>query len=179
MRSCDAGAGCEKIDARSSNRGAAVSKKRASIVAAVLAMAILVVSVPAEAGAVQGAAEFYARGPSGNTSVSCAIYDGYGSVPATALCEHIARHSQSKATLRPNGSVVLCRTHSITSNRCGLGNVGENAATYGVGKTVTVGRFACTVRAAGVQCTVTASGKGFLLGPKQLRAVGGAAVTRR
>jgi hypothetical protein len=156
-----------------------VSKKRASIAAvAALAMAILVVSVPAEAGAVQGAAEFYARGPSGNTSVSCAIYDGYGGAPV-ALCEHITRHSQSKATLRPNGSVVLCRTHSITSNRCGLGNVGENAATYGAGKTVTVGRFACTVRAAGVQCTVTATGKGFLLGPKQLRAVGGATVTRR
>jgi hypothetical protein len=155
-----------------------VSKKRASIATvAVLALAILVV-VPAEAGAVQGAAEFYARGPSGNTGVSCAIYDGYGGAPV-ALCEHVTRNSQSKATLRPNGSVVLCRTHSITSNRCGLGNVGENAATYGVGKTVTVGRFACTVRAAGVRCTVTASGEGFLLGPQQLRAVGGATVTRR
>jgi hypothetical protein len=155
-----------------------VSKKRASIAAvAALAMAILVVSVPAQAGAVQGAAEFYGRTPSGNTSVSCAIYDGYGG-PPVALCEHITNHSQSKATLRPNGSVVLCRTHSITSNRCGLGNVGENAKTYGVGRTVTVGRFACTVRAAGVRCTVTASGKGFLLGTKQLRAVGGAAVKR-
>jgi nitroimidazol reductase NimA-like FMN-containing flavoprotein (pyridoxamine 5'-phosphate oxidase superfamily) len=29
-----------------------------------------------------------------------------------------------------------------------------------------------------LQCTVTPSGKGFLLGPKQLRAVGGAAVKR-
>jgi hypothetical protein len=157
-----------------------VSNKKASIAAVgALAIAILVVSVPAEAGAVQGAAEFYARGPSGNTSVSCAIYDGYGGAPAVALCEHVTRNSQSKATLRPNGSVVLCRTHSISSNRCGLGNVGENAATYGIGKTITVGRFACTVRAAGVRCTVTASGKGFLLGPKQLRDVGGAAVTRR
>jgi hypothetical protein len=155
------------------------ASRRASVAAgAVLALAILIVSVPAEAGAVQGAAEFYARGPSGNTSVSCAIYDGYGGTPE-ALCEHITRNSQSKATLRPNGSVVLCRTHSITSNRCGLGNVGENAATYGVGKTVTVGRFACTMRAAGVRCVVTASGEGFLLGPRALRAVGGAAVTRR
>jgi hypothetical protein len=155
-----------------------VSKKRASIAAvATLAMAILIVSVPAQAGAVQGAAEFYARGTSGNTGVSCAIYDGYGGPPA-ALCEYVTDRSQSKATLSPNGSVVLCRTHSITSNRCGLGNVGENAKTYGVGRTVTVGRFACTVQAAGVRCTVTAGGKGFLLGPKRLRAVGGAAVKR-
>jgi hypothetical protein len=127
---------------------------------------------------VEGAAEFFARAPSGKATVSCAIYDGYAG-EAVALCEHITRRSQSKATLRPDGSVVLCRTNSITSNRCQLGNVGENARTYPVGKTITVGRFACTVRAAGVRCIVTASGNGFLLGAKQLRGVGGAKVSRR
>ena len=142
-----------------------------------LALAAWLAAVPAGAGAAQGAAEFFARGPGGTATVSCAIYDGYAG-QAEALCEHISRHAEAKATLSADGSVVLCRGRSIESNRCGLGNVGENARTYGVGKTVTVGRFACTVQAAGVHCTVTATGKGFLLGPRRLRAVGGASVER-
>jgi hypothetical protein len=143
-----------------------------------LAMAGWLAAVPAGAGAVQGAAEFYARGPSGKATVSCAIYDGYAG-ETEALCEHISGRAQSKATLSADGSVVLCRTGSVASNRCELGNVGENARTYGIGKTVTVGQFACTVQAAGVRCTVTSSGKGFLLGPRRLQAVGGASVRRR
>jgi hypothetical protein len=74
----------------------------------------------------------------------------------------------------PTGRWCSARGRSPASNRCDLGNVGENAPTYGIGKTVTVGRFACEVQAAGVRCTVTASGKGFVLGPRRLRAVGGA-----
>jgi hypothetical protein len=142
-----------------------------------LALVAWLAVAPAGAGAAQGAAEFYARGPSGTATVSCAIYDGYAG-QSEALCEHISGHAESKATLSADGSVVLCRGHSIESNRCGLGNVGENAPTYRVGKTVTVGRFACAVQAAGVRCTVTATGKGFLLGTRRLRAVGGASVDR-
>jgi hypothetical protein len=138
-----------------------------------LALAAWLAAVPAGAGAAQGAAEFFARGLSGNATVSCAIYDGYAG-QTEALCEHISAHAESKATLSAGGSVVLCRSHSVTSNRCDLGNVGENAPTYGIGKTVAVGRFACAVLAAGVRCTVTGSGKGFVLGPNRLRAVGGA-----
>ena len=139
--------------------------------------ALVALVVPSGASAVQGAAEFFARG-NGLNGVSCAIYDGYGGGPV-ALCSYVTRKTQAKATLRPNGSVVLCRTHKITSNRCGLGNVGEGAKTYGVGKTVTVGRFACTIQSGGVRCVLSASGKGFIFGTKQLRAVGGATVTRR
>ncbi len=139
--------------------------------------ALVALVVPSGAGAVQGAAEFYARGPA-TKGVSCAMYDGYGGAPV-ALCSFVTRQTQAKATLRPNGSVVLCRTHKITSNRCGLGNVGEDAKTYGVGKTVTVGRFACTVGSAGVRCVLSANGEGFLFGTGQMRGVGGAQVTRR
>jgi hypothetical protein len=131
---------------------------------------------PTSAGAVQGAAEFYAHTAAGKT-LSCAIYDGYAG-DTEAFCEFVSSHTQAKATVRANGSVLLCRTHSITSNRCELGNAGENSPTYRVGKTVRVGRFACTVRSAGVRCVVTATGKGFLLGPSQLRGVGGATVHR-
>jgi hypothetical protein len=144
---------------------------------ALFGAALAALVMPAGAGAVQGAAEFYARG-TGLDGVSCAIYDGYGGSPV-ALCSYVTRRTQAKATLRPNGSVVLCRTHKITSNRCQLGNVGEDAKTYDVGKTVTVGRFACTVQSGGVRCVLSASGEGFVFGTKQLRAVGGAAVTRR
>jgi hypothetical protein len=110
-------------------------------------------------------------------TVSCAIYDGYAG-STEALCEHLSGRAQSKATVSANGSVTLCRTNSITSNRCELGNAGEGSPTYGIGKTVRVGRFACTVQTNGVRCVVSASGKGFVLGKRSLHAVGGATVRR-
>jgi hypothetical protein len=152
-------------------------RRAVGVLCASLVVAAWAVALPAGAGAVKNAAEFYARGPSGKPTVSCAIYDGYAG-STEALCEYVSRQSQSKATLSANGSVTLCRTSSITSNRCELGNAGEGSPTYGIGKTVTVGRFSCTVQKAGVRCVVTASGKGFLLGKTRLRAVGGATVRR-
>lgn len=151
--------------------------RRATLAGALIAAALLSCLAATGAGAASNAAEFYAHSGNGS-SLSCAIYDGYAG-STTALCEYVSKGTQSKATLSPNGSVLLCRTHSATSNRCNLGNVGDNAPTYEPGKTVTVGRFACTVRPAGVRCVVTATGKGFLLGPRQLRGVGGATVRRR
>jgi hypothetical protein len=139
-------------------------------------VAVMATACPGSAGAARSAAEFYARTAAGKT-VSCAIYDGYAG-STEALCEFASGRTQAKATLGADGSVVLCRTHSLASNRCNLGNAGEGSPSYGVGRTVTVGRFACTVRAAGVCCVLTASGEGFLLGPRRLRGVGGASVRR-
>jgi len=150
--------------------------RRATFAGALIAAALLSCLAATGARAASNAAEFYARSGNGS-SLSCAIYDGYAG-STTALCEYVSRHTQTKATLGASGSVLLCRTHSPTSSRCNLGNVGENAPTYGPGKTVTVGRFACTVRPVGVRCIVTATGKGFLLGPHKLRGVGGATVRR-
>jgi hypothetical protein len=162
---------------RLSGTGRRPRRHTAVILLASLAVAGVLLALPASAGAVKNAAEFYARGPSGMPVVSCAIYDGYAG-STEALCEYLSKSSQSKATVSASGSVTLCRTHSITSNRCELGNAGEGSPTYGIGKTVTVGRFACTVQAAGVRCIVTSTGQGFLLGRRQLRAVGGATVRR-
>jgi hypothetical protein len=147
--------------------------------AALIALAVLgLLAVgPGSAGAVEGAAEFFIHTGRG-TSVSCAIYDGYTD-RAEALCERVTPRYQSKATLRPDGSVVLCRTHSLLSNRCELGNAGEPSPTYRPGKKVTVGRFTCTVIAGGARCTVTATGQGFVLAGRRLHAVGGASVRRR
>ncbi len=153
------------------------TRRRRGLGGAAIAAALLCCIAAASAGAASNEAEFYARTGSG-ASLSCAIYDGYAG-STTAFCEYVSEHTQATATLSPAGSVVLCRSHSLNSTRCELGNAGENAKTYGVGKTVTVGRFACTVRSAGVRCVVTATGKGFLLGPKRLRGVGAATVHRR
>ncbi len=148
-----------------------------AIVGALIAAALISCLAAASAGAASNEAEFYARTGTGRT-LSCAIYAGYAG-SNSAFCEYVSKPTQAKATVSAAGSVVLCRTHSITSNRCGLGNAGENSPTYRPGKTVTVGPFACTVRSAGVSCIVTATGKGFLLGPKKLEGVGGATVRRR
>jgi hypothetical protein len=139
-----------------------------------LAVAVLGAWVPAGAGAVTGAKEFYARVAGGKT-VTCAVYDGYLD-QHEALCEYTSSRSEAKATLSGDGSVVLCRSHSISSNHCELGDAGVGSPTYAPGKTVKVGRFSCAVQKAGVRCTIAASGKGFLFGPKRLRAVGGATV---
>lgn len=148
-----------------------------TLAGAMIAAALIACIAAASAGAAANEAEFYARTGTGST-LSCAIYDGYAGSTA-AFCEYVSKPTQAKATLTAGGSVVLCRTHSITSNRCGLGNAGENSPTYKVGKTVTVGPFACTVGASGVRCVVTATGKGFLLGAKKMEGVGGASVRRR
>jgi hypothetical protein len=150
---------------------------RATLAGALIAAALLSCITAASAGAATNEAEFYGRAGTGN-SVSCAIYDGYAGSTA-AFCEYVSNRTQAKATLTASGSVVLCRTHSITSNRCGLGNAGENSPAYKAGKTVTIGPFACTVRGNGVRCVVTATGQGFLLGAKKLEGVGGATVRRR
>jgi hypothetical protein len=154
------------------SKGTATMLRRSAGVA--LLAAVLVMCVPGQAGAVKGAKEFYARVAGGKT-VTCAVYDGYLD-QHVALCEYTASHSQAKATLNGDGSVVLCRSHSISSNRCELGDAGVGSPTYAPGKTVKVGRFACSVQKAGVRCTIAASGEGFLFGPKRLRAVGGAPV---
>lgn len=151
----------------------------ATLAGALIAAALISCLAAASAGAAANEAEFYARTGTGiGSTLSCAIYAGYAG-SNSAFCEYVSKRTQAKATVSAGGSVVLCRTHSITSNRCGLGNAGENSPTYNVGKTVTVGPFACTVRGAGVRCIVTASGKGFLLGAKKAEGVGGATVRRR
>jgi hypothetical protein len=168
------------VQGAASTRVSAKGRRRiglTTLAGAMIAATLISCFAAASAGAAANEAEFYARTGTGRT-LSCAIYDGYAG-STTAFCEYVSNRTQAKATLTAGGSVVLCRTHSITSNRCGLGNAGENSPTYRSGKTVTVGPFACTVGGSGVRCVVTATGKGFLLGAKKLEGVGGASVRRR
>lgn len=148
-----------------------------SFLIALFCMTSLLVVQPAGGRTPEGSAEFWVR--TGDTkSVGCGIYDEYPLYPRV-LCQRVTRRYQSKATLHPDGSVVLCRSHSIESKRCGLGNPGVSIPTYSAGKTVTAGRFSCRVIVRGARCTVAATGKGFVLRGRRLRGVGGAEVIWR
>jgi hypothetical protein len=78
---------------------------------------------------------------------------------------------QQLATLQPNGQIATCSQRG-TANRCELGNLGV-VPTFQPGKVVTVGPFTCKVLETGVECTVTATGKGFLMTPESVTEVGG------
>ena len=73
------------------------------------------------------------------------------------------------ATLQLNGQVATC---SGSASSCDLGNAGI-VPTYSPGKVVTVGAFTCKVLEPGVECTVTSTGKGFLITPESVTEVGG------
>jgi hypothetical protein len=75
------------------------------------------------------------------------------------------------ARLKPSGATAICVPHGGTDT-CGEGNFGEGTPHYGVGKTVSVGRFRCEVLQAGVRCTVAATGKGFLISKTTTARVG-------
>jgi len=57
--------------------------------------------------------------------------------------------------------------------RCFEGNVGEGTPTLSAGEVDTQGPFTCKVLATGVECTVTATGKGFVITPEAVTEVGG------
>ncbi len=146
-----------------------------SLLVVLFCMAGLLAVQPASGRAVEGTAEFLVR--AGHTkSVGCGMYDESPLNPSV-VCQRVTRHYQSKATLRPDGSVVLCRSHSIDSKRCGLGNAGVFIPAYGPGKEVRAGRFSCRVIAGGARCIVTATGRGFILRGRRLHGIGGAEVT--
>jgi hypothetical protein len=92
----------------------------------------------------------------------------------TACVSHGSKEGvlfQQLATLQPNGQLATCSQQG-TENRCELGNLGV-VPTFPAGKVVTVGPFTCKVLETGVECTVTATGKGFLITPETLTEVGG------
>ncbi|MGH2974899.1 MAG: hypothetical protein ACRDLL_08555 [Solirubrobacterales bacterium] len=126
---------------------------------------------PAKHPSTSRAAEFIVR-PSGGF-ISCGMYGESAGViceshQLTAEGEEALMHI---AKLRPDGTVVACSQHPI-EGRCQEGNAGSPIPTYSAGKRVKVGRFACDVLGAGVQCTVAASGKGFLITPSEITPAG-------
>ena len=122
--------------------------------------------------------EFYDRGLS--RVVGCEIDDstvvrGGGQVECTSYNSTVVQ----KAVLNGSGRVVVCsQPIKGTSDPCQLGNLGDRVPAYGVGKSIVLAGFRCQVLQAGVECTVIASGKGFLFGPSDVTPVGGATLQR-
>ena len=73
-----------------------------------------------------------------------------------------------RAAAELNGHVATC---AGSETACSLGNPGISP-TYPPGKVVTVGRFTCKVLENGVECTVAATGKGFLITLEKVTEVG-------
>jgi hypothetical protein len=117
--------------------------------------------------------EFYAPGP-----LSCEM-DNRPSIGLVGVfCQTIRSRDNRTARLKADGTVIGCRIRGggDPGARCDLGNVGTGTPTFSVGQQATVGPFLCQVLPTGVQCTVTATGKGFLLTANSLTAVGGARI---
>ena len=86
-------------------------------------------------------------------------------VTGQVRCQDQSPNLSQVATVVANGTVHICASPNPGSATCGLGNFGEKTPTFNSGKTVTVGRFTCAILSSGVRCTVTATGRGFLMGP--------------
>lgn len=102
--------------------------------------------------------------PSRNLSCEMADRDGRGSYV----------HCQSKrlahsVRMSPNGRLRLCRGASC------LGDPAANTRVLGYAQRITIGRFQCASRRAGIRCTVIRSGKGFLIDNTRVHRVGGPA----
>jgi hypothetical protein len=124
---------------------------------------------PAPAPAPSNPTEFYARPPGG--FITCIVLG----LPPIAVCSGGPQSSdplENVATLHPDGQVETCSRHQ-TEVRCFEGNAGENTPTLSAGEIDTQGPFTCKVLATGVECTVTPTGKGFLITPESLTEVGG------
>jgi hypothetical protein len=116
--------------------------------------------------------EFYAR-PAGGF-ITC----GIGGGDAAEQLVHCqggrveADPLENVAALQTDGQLETCSRHQ-NEDRCFEGNVGERTPTLSPGDTDTRGPFTCKVLQVGVECTVTATGKGFLITSESLTAVGG------
>jgi hypothetical protein len=77
------------------------------------------------------------------------------------------------AKLQSGGQVTACVEHGLSDVHCFEGNLGDPIPYLSPGQQTTVGPFTCKVLQAGVECTVTATGKGFLLTPEAVTEVGG------
>jgi hypothetical protein len=129
-------------------------------------------SRPATKPAASNPTEFYARPPGGY--ITCGIVGGV-SEEQLVRCQGAPVGSnplENVATLQPDGHLETCSRHQ-TEVRCFEGNVGENTPTLSAGAVDAIGPFTCKVLATGVECTVTTTGRGFLITPASVTEVGG------
>ncbi len=104
-------------------------------------------------------AGFYS--PSRNLSCEMADRDARGSY---VYCQSVKAPKNVRMSL--DGRLKICR-----GIKC-LGNPAENTPALGYGRKITIGRFACSSQKSGVKCTVTRSGKGFLISRTGVRRIG-------
>jgi hypothetical protein len=79
------------------------------------------------------------------------------------------------ANVQPNGQVTSCSEDvSMMRPDCYSGQGNDIGLSYlSPGQQTTVGPLTCKVLEAGVECTVAATGKGFLITPETVTEVGG------
>ena len=104
-------------------------------------------------------AGFYS--PSRNISCEMADRDARGS---SVYCQSVKTPKNVRLSL--DGRLKICR-----GAKC-LGNPAESTRALGYGRKMTIGRFACSSRKSGVQCSVIRSGKGFLISRTGVRRIG-------
>lgn len=75
------------------------------------------------------------------------------------------------ATLGPDGQVIRC-TDGPTGDPCLQGDLGSPLPTLTTGQQTVIGPYTCAVLDAGVRCTLTATGKGFVITPTDISLVG-------
>jgi hypothetical protein len=75
------------------------------------------------------------------------------------------------AQLTPDGALTSCAQRSPT-DACLVGDLGEGAPDLPVGQQSVIGPFTCAVLDTGVQCTVTDTGKGFMITATAVTPVG-------
>jgi len=120
-------------------------------------------AVPPKSAGAPTTLEFRTTLPGG---VGCEM-DARGPTLTQVFCQSVPPTDPTNghtATLKANGPFTTCGATCV-------GNAGEGTPTFPVGKTATVGPFTCTVESGGVQCVVTATGKGFLFNQSGATAV--------
>jgi hypothetical protein len=101
------------------------------------------------------------RSPSRNLSCELADRDARGTY---VYCQSLRQPHSVRMGM--NGQLRRCR-----GVRC-LGNPAAGTPTLAYGRQITVGRFRCVSRQAGVRCMVIRSGRGFLIDRTRVRRVG-------
>lgn len=98
--------------------------------------------------------------PTGNLGCEVADRDTRGSY---AYCQSVDRPQSVR--MASNGRLRICRGEAC------LGNGPEDATRLAYGRTVRVGRFACSSSRDGFRCRVVSSGRGFFISKDTIRRI--------
>jgi hypothetical protein len=111
-------------------------------------------------------AKTYGSFYSPSRNIACEIHDSRGFVDV--YCQSV-EHPHSVHMDR-KGRLKICHGGTLQTTHC-LGDPGEDTPLLRYGSHVTVGRFRCRSREAGVTCVVVKTGKGFLIDRDRVKRV--------